>query len=88
MDKAYYGFSDFTRQYRLTKGNTALVNELQKLESDVFIQKAVRSFIGKVPVIPIHDAILCRRSDMEQVTDKLRHELFNKTGLNPKLGID
>lgn len=88
MDRAYYSFSDFLRQYRLSHGNTALVNKLQRLESGVFIQRVVKSFIGKVPVIPIHDAILCRKSDIHTVSDKLRLELIKATGLEPKLGTE
>ena len=88
MDAAFPGLPACLNRYRLQYGNTSLACAMQRLESSVFIDTALPELQNRgIPAIPIHDSILCRKSDAGQVALCLERELLKATGLRPVLRI-
>lgn len=53
---------------------------LMRLESDILISVITNLFKTGVPALPLHDAVLVRRSDVEAAKAAMEHELELRTG--------
>jgi hypothetical protein len=83
MDSAFPGIQSALDNYRNLHGSTGLANDLQKLESKVFIEKSLPKIqsLG-IRAIPIHDSFLCKISDAGIITQIVREELFKQTEMS------
>lgn len=85
-DRAFPGLNRAIDQYSAEHGPTALPRAMQRMESEVFIDKALPRLQGMgIPVGPIHDGFLCRAMDARVVEAILEDELIKATGLKPTL---
>ena len=82
MDGAFPGILEALDNYRNLHGWTGLANNLQKLESKVFIEKSlpIIQSLG-IRTIPIHDSFLCKKNDAVMITQIVAEELHKQTGM-------
>lgn len=82
----------YTSIKRANDGNhNQLAIELQKLESDVMLQKVTKRITKEYPETPIftiHDSIITLEENKERVRDILRQELIKYVGIPPSLDTD
>lgn len=84
MEKAFNGIKSFIASYSATHGDTGLPIALQRAESSVFISSITTELQkSSIPVIPIHDAFLCKRSHADQVKQTMYTQLARYTGIEP-----
>ena len=84
MEAAFNGITKFIDAYRGAHGNTALPIAMQRLESSVFINGVLATLQTRgLPAIPIHDAIMCRTEDADEVEGVVYEALIGETGLSP-----
>lgn len=83
MDQAFPGILEALDNYRKIHGWTGLANDLQKLESKVFIEKSLPRIqsLG-IRAIPIHDSFLCKKNDAEIIAQIVVEELNKRTGMS------
>lgn len=77
---------------RLKKGNhTALSHILQRIESSVIVEKASRRITEERPNLPIftvHDSIATTVGNEKYVSQLIKEEILNFTGLSAQIGIE
>lgn len=79
--------------FKMIKRNnhTTLSHLLQRIESNIIVEKAAKRIAMENPDLPIftvHDSIATVVGNELYVSEVLREEIFNYTGLHVKLGIE
>jgi hypothetical protein len=64
-----------------------LIGALQRFESWLVIETVAPRLVDRVPILPVHDSIWCRESDVPTVRGEFE-SVFEELGLNFKLRED
>ena len=84
MGAAFPGLPECLLKYADKQGSTALANDMQKRESEVFIDDVLPLLQSRgIPAVPIHDSFLCRESDGLEIKRLLTEKLTKHTGIRP-----
>lgn len=85
-DRAFPGIAEQTEKYAKLHGPTALAKELQRRESEVFIDIVLPQLheLG-LYAVPIHDGYICLAREVEAVQALLSKELESYTKIRPRL---
>lgn len=69
------------------KSNSDFAYKLQKMEADLMFDGVFFGLFQKdIVAIPIHDGVLCKQRDAEEVKRIMEHEFQEKYGYLPKVG--
>jgi len=70
----------FLERYKQDHGYQAVARDCQRMESRIMIDTVAAELAGVIPLVTIHDSIICRKSDIERVGEALRSG-FKKNGI-------
>lgn len=73
------------------KNHTALSHLLQRIESEIIIERVTMRISQEKPNLPIftiHDSVATTQGNEDYILDIIKEEVFKLTGLNVKLGLE
>lgn len=87
---AFPSVYEIFRQLKV-KNHTVLAHILQRIESEIIIQRVAKRIASERPELPIftiHDSVATTDGNEDYVATVIKEEVFNMTGLNVLLGIE
>lgn len=87
---AFPSVYEIFRQLKV-KNHTALAHILQRIESEIIVQRVAKRIASERPELPIftiHDSVATTEGNEDYVAAVIKEEVFNMTGLNVMLGIE
>ena len=80
-------FSDIYTTYPFLRQSELSVFDLMKIESDIMTATMLQLALDDIPSYPVHDCLICKASDENEVLKALRNNLTNYIKSTPAIDI-